>query len=163
MEAVTTYPPEQLAHLDAINRKLRSLEEKLHNDMLEIWRHLTQAIENGMEVYRTFVIDGQILLEPDMDNVPQDVLARIEKHLGYTVNSYSEGWTEEDILKDYEYQSRFDWRYFEHPGEYPADYFPKCRTFEYLIEHCLMHNELTIDDLMYLKPDDIFSYIEICL
>ena len=159
----TTYTHEQQAHLEAINRRLRSLEEKLHKDMLEIWRHLTQAIENGMEVYNTFVVDGQILLAPDMDNVPQDVLDRIEKHSGYSVNFYSEAMNESEIIKDYEYQSKFDWRYFKYPEEYPVDYIPTCRTFSYLIEHCLIHDEFTIEDLMYLKPDDIFSYIEICL
>lgn len=161
MATFTTYTPEQKAHLDAINRHLSSLEEKLHKNMLEICQHLTQSIETGMEVYRTFVITGQIIIEPDSESIPDEISDKFIYLDDCIIEIAGEKTDIRRFQQDYERRSRYDWHYFKHPEDYPENCYPQCRSFDLLIRDNLTEGKFSIEDLMHVTSDDICTYIKI--
>ena len=161
MEAVTISTPEQRAHLDAINRHLRSLEEKLHNDILEIWQHLNQAIESGMDVFHKYLITGQPIFMLDPEDIPDEICDKFTDLDDCIIEVVFEGTDKRRIQQDYEHCSRYDRPYFEHPEDYPENYFPRCRSFEDLIRSNLIMGQFSIEDLMYVKVDDLSTCINI--
>ncbi len=145
-----------------LNERFRELEEELFEKVLKITNHLRQSIANGMVEYRNFDIDGQIYIEPD-DDVPDDVMDRFMdlQRREYSVAFASEDKDDQWYYDFWEHTRKFDFKYFDHPENYPEDYSPLTRAYENILIDALIHDRLKESDLMYIKPGNINSNIVI--
>lgn len=152
---------EQQRHLKTLETRIRELEQLLFRQVANIARHLQSALDGGMEEYRTFVVDGQILIEPNLPVILREVEDRFVHLYPYSVVTINEGRIEDNLRFYKEVADQYDWHYVQHPEEYPTDYVPVCRAYDKRIEDGLISELFTIEDLMLIKPEDIYSHIEI--
>ncbi len=140
-----------------LNERFRELEEELFEKVLKISHHLRQAIKDGMDEYRSFNVDGQIFIEPDDDDVPEDVMDRfteLERHdyfVAFSSDKDDDRWYHEF----WEHTRKFDFKYFDNPEKYPEDYSPITRAYDHLLLDSILYDKIKESDLNYIKPEDI--------
>ncbi len=157
------YTPEQKEHLVALNRRMREVEEQVFHDTLMIKRRIQSGLDNGMEEYRTYCIDGEIIIEPDDNKVPVEVAHKFWKLPKYSAVSFSEGTdADEKYYNEWlDHTRHYDCRYWSAPEKFPQEYEPTTRAYDRLIYNNLLYGLISLSDVMQITPDDIYTHIEI--
>lgn len=159
------YTSEQLAHLDSINRRLRELEEKVFRETLNVKRHIQSALDSGMKEYQDYYIKGELRICFDDETVPGDVADKFLNLEAYEVLSFADGKDidESRFNERRENTRKYDFQYWMNQEQFPDDYFPESRAFNYMIRRNLYDNLFSVEDLMFIAPDYFVTHIEIHL
>lgn len=150
-------------HLHTINARMRRFEEETLDKVEKITLHLIECIRNGMNEYRTFNIDGYIVVEPCRDDVPDEIQNKFLDLGRHHVVITGEGSDEKIFNQHREHLRQYDYQYFANPEEYPEGYIPMTRAFDQLFISAIAKDKITEEDLLYVKPEDIESYIVISI
>lgn len=145
-----------------LNERLREVENELLDKLEKITKHLLHAIKyEGMSEYKTFVAMGRIFIQTEDGNIPDDVYDRLNDMPSYMITVTNESFNSKDYEEFKDYIRHYDLYYFRHPEGYPDNYSPDTKTWDRMIMGAIIDHYITMDDLMYLKPEDIMSYIDI--
>ena len=150
-------------HLYTLNERMRVVEEETLDKVEKITRHLIECIGNGMDEYRTFNIDGYVVIEPCSDDVPDEILNKFLDLDRHHVVIAGEVFDQEKFNEHREHLRHYDYRYFANPEEYPEGYIPMTRAYDQLVISAMAQDKITEEDLLFVKPEDIQSYIVISI
>lgn len=151
----------KIEHFYMLNNRMRAVEEEIIAKVQRISMHLAKSISEGMEEYRTFIIDGIMLIEPCGDDIPLEVSEKFLNLPRNTVLSATENYYGESLQDSINHTRNFDFDYYNHPTEYPSNYSPMTRSWDHIILEALAHNQITEEDLMFVRTEDILPHIVI--
>lgn len=147
-------------HLIELNARMHEVEIMLIEKAERIRRHLSSAINTGMDDYRTFVIEGIICIEPSLET-PHGVIDKMDA-LGHawivTMNDTMDESKAEDYLKE---SRNWGTHYGMRLNDAPNDYIPLCHAYKCLIEDNQHSGKLDDELLAHINPDCIQDYITI--
>lgn len=153
-----TFTEEEVRHFKLLNERLVELQREVMDHVRTITLNLQQQIANGLHQYDNFNVEGIIYIE-DMEDDVDSLLNILARHAKYTVRITNDKSTPETIdeLNKMDINWYGNWRGIFHRLE--SEHGLKvCRPFCKMFEEARV---FTIADIMKIKPEMMFSHIEI--
>lgn len=150
---------DQLTHILLLDERCRELTNKVIRDVKTILVDIQKRQSEGEHAYDTACIEGSIIAEVDLNNESLKHLRwdSIEEHI-ITVNDSTKA---EMIMENCGHELWFgNWQCFFKNlyNEESKEGIKLSRAFCAIFD---WSNKFTLEEIMQIKPDDIFSHIEI--
>lgn len=153
------FTEEEIKHFVLLNDRLVELQHELMDQIKVITANLQEQIANGFHQYDTFCTDGNIYIDTYEDDKTDELLDTITTYAKYSVLHTNDDTKIEALESDISDERHWygNWSGVFHILE-ETHGVRLCRAFVDLFEE---YELFTIDDIMQIKPEMLFTHIEI--
>lgn len=152
------FSEEEICHFELLNRRLVELQREVMEQVRDITLNLQEQIAKGYHQYDSFNVEGLIYIE-DMENDVESLLNILAGHAKYLVMVTNDSTTreemEERIACDTHWYNNWSGIFHQLETEHGLKV---CRAFRQFFEEPRV---FTIDDIMKITPEMLFSQVEI--
>lgn len=152
------FSKEEINHFELLNNRLVELQREVMEQVRDITFNLQEQITKGYHQYDSFNVEGIIYIEDMEDNVESliNILAAHAKYLVMVANdSTTHDDLEERIACDIHWHSNWNGIFHQLETEHGLKV---CRAFRQIFEEARV---FTIDDIMKITPEMLFSQVKI--
>lgn len=152
------FSKEEIIHFELLNKRLVELQREVMEHVRDITLNLQEQITKGYHQYKSFNVEGLIYIE-DMENDVESLLNILADHAKYIVMVANDSTTREDmeerIACDIHWYNNWSGIYHQLETEHGLKV---CRAFRQIFEEAKV---FTIDDIMTITPEMLFSQVKI--
>lgn len=153
-----TFSKEEITHFELLNKRLVELQREVMENVRDITFNLQEQIAKGYHQYNSFNAEGLIYIE-DMDDDVDSLLNIISRHARYTVIVTNDSTTHDELedIMSWDIHEYGNWHgiFNQLETEYGLRV---CRAFCKIFDEARV---FTIDDIMKITPEMIFTHVEI--
>lgn len=151
-----SFTEEEIAHFIILNERLVELQHEVMDQVKVITENLQDQIAHGFSQYETFCVDGYIHIFDDGDDELFNILTdNAGYHVIITNDKKSQEYIEKDISSERHWYANWDGLFHRLEESHGLKF---CRAFCHLLDESEI---FTIDDIMKITPDMLYTHVEI--